>query len=161
MPSPKIYLETTMFNYYFDRERRAHSTVVAVFDAMERGEFEPYTSDYVTDELVLAPEPKRSRMMELIAQYGIRIISANEEIARLSERYRENGAVPPKKKLDATHIAAATIAGVDYILSLNFRHINKAKTKRLTEMVNLNAGYRGVVICSPKEALENGKQKYD
>jgi predicted nucleic acid-binding protein len=37
MIKQKIYLETTMFNYYFDKDREAHSAVVAAFEAIELG----------------------------------------------------------------------------------------------------------------------------
>ena len=30
--TPKVYLETTMFNYFFDTERDAHADTVKLFD---------------------------------------------------------------------------------------------------------------------------------
>jgi hypothetical protein len=33
MSKPKAYLETTMFNYYFDVERGMHPATVAFFEA--------------------------------------------------------------------------------------------------------------------------------
>ncbi|MCL2096264.1 MAG: hypothetical protein FWH10_05090, partial [Oscillospiraceae bacterium] len=47
----KIYLETTMFNYYFDIERDAHADTVKLFNEIRTGKYEAYTSVYVIDEL--------------------------------------------------------------------------------------------------------------
>jgi predicted nucleic acid-binding protein len=47
----KIYLETTIFNYYFDVERDAHPSTVQLFNEIKANKFEPYTSIYVTEEL--------------------------------------------------------------------------------------------------------------
>jgi len=51
----KIYLETTMFNYYFDDDRDAHADTVTFFKECLAGKYEPFTSFYVTDELEDAP----------------------------------------------------------------------------------------------------------
>ena len=51
MRVPKIYLETTMFNYYFDTERDAHADTVKLFNEIQAGKYDAYTSVYVIDEL--------------------------------------------------------------------------------------------------------------
>jgi len=43
----KIYLETTLFNYYFDEDRDAHADTVTLFEECVSGKFEPYTSGYI------------------------------------------------------------------------------------------------------------------
>jgi hypothetical protein len=42
---------------------------------------------------------------------------------------------------------------LDCVLSFNYQHINKLKTRRMTENVNLNEGYKGITICTPMEVL--------
>ena len=66
MRKPKIYLETTMFNYYFDADRDAHADTVKLFKEIRSGKYEAYTSAYVMDELIESDEPKRSNMLALI-----------------------------------------------------------------------------------------------
>jgi predicted nucleic acid-binding protein len=150
---PKAYLETTMFNYFFDTERDAHPATVAFFDAISRGEFAGYTSEYAVDELLDAQEPKRSKMLALSDQYKIIQINSNDQIERLADRYIAEGVIPFNKRFDALHIATASVYGIEYILSLNFKHINKLKTKRLVDDINLSEGYKGVLICSPMEVI--------
>jgi len=50
----KIYLETTLFNHYFDEDRGlAHDSTVALFEEIAVGKYEAFTSLYVIDELLL------------------------------------------------------------------------------------------------------------
>ncbi|MDR3313303.1 MAG: hypothetical protein LBS96_02470 [Oscillospiraceae bacterium] len=56
----KLYLETTMFNYYFDTARDGHADTVQLFEEVRIGKHEAYTSGYTVEELLNAPEPKQS-----------------------------------------------------------------------------------------------------
>jgi len=150
----KLYLETTVFNYYFDTEREFHADTRRLFEAIAAGEFEAYTSEYVAYELRRAPEPKRSDMLNLIAQYGIKVLDFEDEASRLATLYASNGIIPEKYLMDGIHIASASINGLDCILSFNFQHINKLKTKRMTENINLMEGYKGITICMPMEVID-------
>ncbi len=58
MRAPKIYLETSVFNFVFANDspdKRADTLVL--FEEIRQGRFEPYTSAYVLEELELASEP--------------------------------------------------------------------------------------------------------
>ena len=50
MKIQKIYLETTLFNFYVDADREAHADCVHLFDDIAAGKYEAFTSDYVLDE---------------------------------------------------------------------------------------------------------------
>ena len=52
---------------------------------------------------------------------------------------------------DAVHVAAATLAGADLILSWNFRHIVNFDRIRGFNSVNIRLGYRSLTILSPME----------
>ena len=77
-------------------------------------------------------------------------------IVTLSELYIENGIIPATYRLDSSHIAVASVYNLDCIVSYNFEHINRAKTKILTAQVNREAGYNTVLICTSKEVLDDG-----
>jgi len=155
MRRPRVYLETTMFNYYFDTDRDAHNATVALFDEIKAGKYEAYTSVYVTDELALTSEPKRSKMLSLIGQHGIRLLSDNYEARRLADIYVRESIIPTKYYYDGLHIAIATINDLEYVFSLNFKHINKLKTKTMTSIVNIRENYRPITIASPLEVIES------
>ena len=68
----RLYLETTVFNYYFDEDRPGHEDVLMLFEAIQSGRFEVYTSDLVVRELEKAQEPKRSQMLSLIEDINLK-----------------------------------------------------------------------------------------
>ncbi len=115
MRTPKIYLETTLFNYYFDEDRDAHADTVTLFEECGAGKFEPYTSLYVTDELGNAPEPKRTKMLSLIQEYGIVVLPNDSEAETLADIYVSDGVIPERFRYDGLHIAVATINDIEYI----------------------------------------------
>lgn len=124
-----MYLETTVFNYYFDVDREGHCDTVKLFEAIGTGLHEGYASEYVMAELKRAPEPKRSDMLTLVEKYGIRVIAPSLDAVHLAERYIKNGIIPNAYRFDGVHIAAASIYGLDCVVSYNFKHINRAKTR--------------------------------
>jgi hypothetical protein len=60
-----------MFNYYFDQDRDDHLATVQMFEAIGRGEFEGYTSEYVSMELESALNPKKDEMLSLIKKFHL------------------------------------------------------------------------------------------
>ena len=154
MRKQKIYLETSIFNYYFDKEREAHPYTVKLFEEIRNEKYEPYTSQYVLDELELAPEPKKTLMLNLIHEYSIRILDMNIETERLAEIYIVEGVIPEKYKTDGQHIASTAVNSLDFIVSLNFTHIVKRKTIEMTELLNFREGYKKVGIYSPMEVVD-------
>jgi hypothetical protein len=150
---PKIYLETTMFNFYFEpiQDMNAHIATVKLFNDIQAGIYEAYTSIYVTDELTRASEPKRSNMMNLITDYNITVLPADDEADRIADIYVNDGVIPVKYRYDGLHIAVATINDLEYVFSLNYQHINKIKTKTMTSNINIREGYKPVYIASPME----------
>jgi predicted nucleic acid-binding protein len=157
----KIYLETSIFNYYFDTERDAHPATLQLFKEIKAGKFEPYTSVYVIQELENTKGDKRTKMLNLIPQFNITIIPKNDDALYLANLYIINNIIPARYILDATHIALATVTNLDAIISLNFKHIMKKKTKIFTEYVNKSNNYRSIDFFSPMEVIENEESKPD
>ena len=149
-----MYLESTVFNYYFDVDRDGHKDTVRLFEAIGAGEYEAYTSEYAMIELRDAKDPKKSNMLALTVKYGIVILDIDAESERMTDMYIQNGVIPAKYRIDASHIASASVHELDCVLSFNYKHINKLKTKRMTQVINLNEGYKAITICTPMEVLD-------
>ena len=150
----KVYLETTIFNYYFDKERDAHPYTVELFNEIKQGKYKAFTSGHVIRELQKAPVEKKELMLGLIKQFGIDVLENSDEAEKLAEIYIREGIIPQRFKTDGMHIATATVNDLDMILSLNFKHIVKKKTIELTEFVNLREGYKKVQIYTPMEVAD-------
>ena len=156
MERPKIYLETTLFNYYFDTDRDdLHTDTVKLFAEIAEGKYDAFTSTEVTRELENAPIPKKDRMLALIGKYPIATLPVNDAANKLADIYVAEGIIPAKYRADGVHIAVAAVNGLDYVVSMNFKHIVKPKVKRLANAVNIVKGYHPVEIISPMEVTEH------
>jgi hypothetical protein len=67
MRIPKVYLETTVFNFFFaDDAPDKKQDTLQFFKEISEGKYIPYTSDYVLQELKRASDEKQSLMLPLI-----------------------------------------------------------------------------------------------
>ena len=149
----RIYLETTVFNRFLEEGREYNVETIRLFEKIMQNEVDAYSSAYVIEELDKAPEPKRTEMLNLIRKYNVTILEIDQKALELSETYVEMGIIPLKFKIDGIHIAMAAINDMDCIVSLNFSHINKLKTKLATEIIHRMKGYNNPFICTPMEVI--------
>ena len=152
--TPKVYLETTMFNYYFEPERDAYPDTMRLFQEIKAGKYQAFTSAYAIQELEKAPKEKYRKMMALIREYDVAVLDVSDEADSLAALYQKQGVLPPGSTTDAQHIAIATVNDLDMILSLNFEHIVRRKTVIMTGNVNVQLGYRQIDIRSPMEVVD-------
>jgi hypothetical protein len=160
MGKPKIYLETTMFSFYYE-ERTApqyleqKAFVRRIFDLIKAGEYEPFTGPYAIDEIAKETnQKKREQMTALILEYGVKILDETDEVLRLAALYIQEKAVSPAWATDAAHIAIAAVNGLDFVVSLNFTHIARLWTIEKVRLVNGREDYKGIGIYRPGEVLE-------
>lgn len=148
----KIYLDTSVISALFDK--RSPEIMYWTNQFWEnKDEFNCYISDVVVAEIQETIDVQlRDAMLEAIK--GISILELNEEAEQLSNEYIFQGVVPKRYKKDALHIAIATVNDMDILVSWNYKHIVKRKTKEIVRMVNILSGYHFIEIISPPEALE-------
>jgi hypothetical protein len=155
----KIYLETTMFNFPFVPDKPGYAELKAdtknVFSLIKESRYEPYTSVYALEELKDTEQAERRKnMLNLIDEYEITVLPADDRAEQLAALYIAEGAVPPGYPEDATHIAMTTLYELDFIVSLNFEHIARAWTLHKVDMVNIREGLKRIGIYRPAEAIK-------
>ena len=155
MKKLKVYVETTIFNRYFEPERDNHKETKFFFEEIEAGKFEAYTSAYVLQELAKASESKRSDMLAMIGRYNISLIGESFEAEALADEYMAHKILSEKHFYDRAHIACASVSGMDMIISLNYAHINRITTKIKTGLINKLYGYGEIYIGSPMEVIDH------
>ena len=157
MKKPRIYLETTIFNFPFaDDAPELKADTLKLFDEIKAGKYEPYTSAYVIDELENTVQTdKLEKMNRLIETYNITKLPMSGEAEKLAELYLAEGAVSKKFITDAYHIAITAVNELDFIVSLNFQHIVKQKTIRETSRINEREGYKQIGIYEPAEIIND------
>jgi len=152
----KIYIETTLFNFFVDEDRGfAHDSTVTLFKEIAAGKYEAFTSSAVIEELAEASAKKFEKMFSLIDEYKITVLRVDEETEKLADIYVSENVIPIKHRTDGVHIAVAAVNNLDLIISMNFEHIVKRKTKFATASINAINGYRAVEIFNPMEVIEN------
>ena len=84
-----------------------------------------------------------------------------DEAVALLAGYESRGILGPRFRNDMLHIALATIAEVDVLVSWNFRHIVRLDKIRLFNAVNIELGYKTLSIHSPREVMSYGRDDTD
>jgi len=107
-------------------------------------------------EVEHAPEQVKQLHAELI-QGGAELLMVSPEALDLLGKYRSREILGPKFQNDMLHIALATIADTDVLVSWNFRHIVRLDKIRLFNAVNIACGYKPLTICSPREVVPDEK----
>ncbi len=101
--------------------------------------------------------------MALEVRYSLGVIVRNRAsfayggepgaVRDLSGKFLQQSNLPPKASDDAVHIAAATVHGLDYLLTWNSKHIANAQIQRKLAEISLDCGYELPIICTPYELL--------
>jgi hypothetical protein len=81
-------------------------------------------------------------------------VGVTAEAEALRDAYLAAGVVGQASMEDAEHIAIASVAAVDLIVSWNFRHIVHFEKIAGYNAVNLLQGYPPLRIFSPKEVVQ-------
>lgn len=93
-------------------------------------------------------EVKKKELVTLLG--GIKVLSSNEyEIKALAQEYVSRGIIPVKHIEDAIHIAVASFYSMDVLISWNFEHIVKLKTKREVSAINMLLSYNQLELVEP------------
>lgn len=148
-----IYLETTVPNYVFndeypDRQQAAKKA----FGLIKGGKVRGFVSQAVIDELQATKNSaRRKKLLRLIE--GLTVLPIDKETNALAQKYIDEGAFPKRRKLDALHVAATSVNKIDYILSWNFEHIVRVRTKEMVKGINTLLGYETPEIVVPEEVV--------
>ncbi|MBI4570144.1 MAG: PIN domain protein [Planctomycetes bacterium] len=147
---PRIYTDTSVLGGCEDEEFRAPSR--RLLAAFQRGEMTLVLSDLAVRELEGAPAHVRGILGQVPAAH-IEVLALSPEAEELADAYIKDGAIGARMRADALHIALATVARVDALVSWNFKHIVNLKRIQAYNAVNLKSGYPLIEIRTPREIL--------
>lgn len=149
----KCYFDTSVFNFIYERKDvNKREATLALFSQIQQ--FEIYISEIVLVEVNETHAPLRSRLLEVIQKYQPISLEIDSETRALAKRYVDEGIIPARYEDDALHIASAVVNDLDVIISWNFQHIVKLKTKLEVNGINMLLGYKEIEICSPEEVIK-------
>ncbi len=130
MKKLKLYLDTTIFNFFFADEAPQERDVTRKF-FKQIDQYEVYFSDIVIKEIARCHPPKREKLLRLMEEYSLEELVLDDEARILAHKYVKEKIIPVKYMDDAHHIALASVHGIDALLSWNFEHIVKVNFHRL------------------------------
>ena len=148
MSRVRIYCDSSVIGGYFDTEFEADSR--RFVDAVKKGRIVMLVSEVVVQEILQAPEKVQS-LLASIPTSSVERVALNKEVIELRNAYIAAGILGARWIDDATHVAAATVARADAIVSWNFSHIVRLDKMKSYNQVNLINGYGILTIVSPRE----------
>lgn len=145
----KIYLDTSVLSAYFDDRDPTRQKVTQDFWP-RLNEYEKYVSELVLEELSkMTDTVKKGAVLKLASDF--QILELSDEVNVLAKAYIKRGLFPNRYFADALHLALASSNGINILISWNFEHLVKRKTRILANTINLELKYPQVEIIAPPE----------
>jgi predicted nucleic acid-binding protein len=114
--------------------------------------FDVFVSELTLAEISATPDHSlRETMLSCVSPFAV--IEKTSDVETVAETLVAHEAVPVAFSEDALHIAFAITHDIDFLLSWNFKHIVRRKTKDVVRMVAGISGYRNLEIFTPPELL--------
>jgi hypothetical protein len=148
----RIYTDTSVLGGCEDEEFAEHS--IQLMEGFVRGARVLVLSSLTIQELAAAPAEVRRRLAS-VPEAHIETLQLDTEAKELAEAYMAAGVLTGTMRADAQHIAIATVARVDVLVSWNFKHIVHLQRIRGYNSVNLRQGYPMIEIRTPREVLSD------
>jgi len=128
MSKPKTYVETSVVSYLTAMPSR--DIVVAAQQQVtmdwwsSRSAYALFASDFVLDEAGRGDPLAAARRMSALV--GIDLLETTVEAVQLADMLVKKGGLPAKARVDALHVAIATVHGMEFLLTWNCKHIANA-----------------------------------
>jgi len=147
----KVYLDTSVISALFDDRNPERKSLTEAF-FRELGSFAVFCSGLTIAEIERTPDSDlRNKMSEVVSRFSV--LPATDDAESLASEYVRHGAVPKDYPEDAYHIALAVANEMDALLSWNFKHIVRRKTRDVVKMVNTLNRFGQIEIMTPAELL--------
>ncbi len=151
-----VYIETSVVSYLVARPSREPVTawrqqLTHEWWLERRGLFACVISQEVIAEALAGDSSMAAKRMEALR--NLPLIAGGSERAKLAADLLEHGIFPANARADASHLAVATCAAVDYLLTWNCRHLANAQVLRRLENFLAGRGLRLPRVCTPEELM--------
>ena len=154
--SETVYIETSILGYLTARSTKnlilaANMEITKDWWEFRRKAFILYTSEAVLAEVAQGDAEIAAQRMAILRDFPL--LALNKAVQGLATQFLNRSSLPPKAKIDAIHIAAATVHGMDYLLTWNCKHIANAQIQGKLAEISLDFGYVLPILCTPNELM--------
>ena len=151
-----VYIETSVVSHATAWPSSDPSTAVLQDQAKrwmdeQRSLYEVVTSQVVIDEATMGDPDAASRRLQMLD--SIPVLPVNADAETVADEILSRSLMPASARIDALHVATAALAGVQYLLTQNCKHIaNAHELPRVYRLLD-ELGLGGMLICTPVEFL--------
>jgi predicted nucleic acid-binding protein len=150
MKRETLYFDTSAISAYYDGRAKERQEATIKFWENVLPNYKVYISEITVRELEDTKDERlRRKFKDLIKSF--KVLKVNKKIRDLGNAYIERGVFPEKYLNDALHVAVASYYEISYVVSWNFEHLVKVKTRKSVNLVNILEGYKEIEIISPQE----------
>jgi len=151
-----VYIETSIVSHATawpstDIQIAAMQHQARTWWSTERPNFELVTSQLVIDEASAGDPAAAADRLKLLD--GLPTVPMNDDVRTLARAMVSASIMPAKAAADALHVVAAAVAGVQYLLTLNCKHIANAHALPRVYRFLDDHGFGQLLICTPSEFL--------
>ncbi len=144
---PKLYLESSVINMYFQEEAPYLRDLTQQFWRDVLPHFDVYVSEVVLDEIRATAEANLRKALENLIN-DFEVLEMTEEVIELADTYLSHRRLP---RGDALHLASASIGEMDFLVTWNLRHIYKRGTQEMIREVNTRLRIPVPTIVTPED----------
>ena len=151
---PTVYIETTIVSLLTARPSnsvlgQAHQLTTRDWWDFERANFELYTSDFTLDEAGGGDPSAAADRLAVLG--GLSLLPVTAAVTSLSEELDRAMGLPRRAATDAAHLAVTAVAGIDYLLTWNCRHLANPALARKIGATCHSAGFVAPQIVTPEQ----------
>ncbi len=152
------YIETTIPSYYTSRPARdvvqlARQTHTRLWWDGGCSGFELFTSQETIDEASRGDTIVAAKRLELLSE--VPVLEINSRVESLARRLIAAELVPANVASDAIHVAVASVHGIGFLVTWNFKHIANPHIQEALREEIASFGERLPVLCTPEELLRD------
>lgn len=151
-----VYIETTVVSFLVakasrDVEIAGQQQTTWDWWQTRRKAFQCVTSEETLAEICRGDSEQAALRME--AMSGMPVLPVTREVADLAADFLRTGSLPASARSDAVHLAVATRARIEYLLTWNCRHLANAQILRRLEREAVRYGWELPTVCTPLELM--------
>lgn len=152
----KLYLDTSIISAAIDeREPEKRKDTLYLIEEIVTGRHEAYISRISLIEINRAAKDISIKLLGVVKDINPEELEIDKATEVLAGKYISEGVIPGKYENDAVHIAVASVNSLDVVVSWNFEHMVKHKTRVEVTGINTFMGYNPIDICTPKEVIKD------
>jgi predicted nucleic acid-binding protein len=153
---PTVYVETSIIGYLTSRLRadpvvRSRQFITRRWWEQRRSAYDICILEAVLLEIMAGDRQAAVERADSVRD--VPVLPLGDEAYDLAGRIMAAGPLPPKARIDATHLAVAALHNVRYLLTWNFTHIANDVTRPRFEEAIRAAGLRPSIITSPDRLM--------